>query len=91
MKLDVFISSFEKTLEVKKGTFKKAQKLENIPEWDSLAILTFISFASKKLKKNLNPEKLVKCKTTSDLGKLLNLKNWYLKKKNIWLQVPHQA
>ena len=47
MKLDVFISSFEKTLEVKKGTFKKAQKLENIPEWDPLAILTFISFASK--------------------------------------------
>ena len=58
MKLDVFISSFEKTLEVKKGTLKRPKKLENIPEWDSLAILTFIFFVSKKLKKKFKSREI---------------------------------
>tara|TARA_Y100000992_G_C21075581_1_gene400771 strand:- start:105 stop:359 length:255 start_codon:yes stop_codon:yes gene_type:complete len=75
MKLNTFLSIFEKELEVKKGTFKENKALSQIPEWDSLAIMTFISFVSKKLKKNVNPESLSKCKTTSDLGKLLKLKN----------------
>lgn len=75
MKLSTFITTFEKTLEIKKGTFKEAKELAKIPEWDSLAILTFISLVNKKLKKNVNPEKLAICKTVSDLGKLLKLKN----------------
>ena len=75
MKLSTFLSTFEKNLEVKKGTFKENKELVRIPEWDSLAVLTFISFVSKKLKKNVNLEKLAKCKTPGDLGKLLKLKN----------------
>jgi len=76
MKLDKFLSSFEKELEVKKGTFKESKPLDKIPQWDSLAIMTFISLVNKKLKKNVNPNSLRKCKTVGDLGKLLKLKNW---------------
>ena len=75
MKLNTFLSSFEKELEVKKGTFKESKFLDKIPQWDSLAIMTFISFANKRLKKNVNPDSLSKCKTAGDLGKLLKLKN----------------
>jgi len=75
MKLNIFLSSFEKTLEVKKGTFKENKQLNKIPEWDSLAVMTFISFVNKKLKKSVNTQNLTKCKTPGDLGKLLKLKN----------------
>ena len=75
MKLSTFITTFEKTLEVKKGTFKENKELSKISAWDSLAILTFLSLVNKKLKMNVNLEKLAKCKTVSDLGKILKLKN----------------
>ena len=75
MKLNTFLLSFEKELEVKKGTFKESKILNKIPQWDSLAVMTFISFANKKFKRNVNPDSLSKCKTVGDLGKLLKLKN----------------
>ncbi len=75
MKLNTFLLSFEKELEVKKGTFKESKILNKIPQWDSLAVMTFISFANKKFKINVNPDSLSKCKTVGDLGKLLKLKN----------------
>ena len=33
MKLNTFLSSFEKELEVRKGTFKESMLLEEIPQW----------------------------------------------------------
>ena len=75
MKLTAFLTSFEKVLELKKGTFTLKKKLNQIPEWDSLAVMTFISFASKKLKIDVNPNDLNKCNFVIDLGKILNLKN----------------
>ena len=56
-------------------TFKESKLLNKISQWDSLAIMTFISFTNKKLKKNVNPDSLSKCKTVGDLGKILKLKN----------------
>ena len=75
MKLNTFLSLFEKEIEVKKGTFKESKLLNKIPQWDSLAIMTFISFTNKKLRMNVNPDSLSKCKTVGDLGKILKLKN----------------
>ena len=75
MKFAAFLNSFEKELDLKKGTFNLKKKLKHIPEWDSLAVMTFISFSSKKLKRDINPNDLNKCNYVEDLGKLLKLKN----------------
>ena len=65
-----FLQSLEKEIEVKKGTLKSKKILGDIPEWDSLAIMTFLSFADRKLKVKINILHLNKCKTTTDLYKL---------------------
>ena len=41
--------------------------------------MAFISLVNKKLKKNVNPDSLSKCKTVGDLGKLLKIKKIEIK------------
>jgi len=70
-----FLNHLEKEIDVKKNTFRPNKKLKDIPEWDSLAIMVYLSVASKKYKKNIKPDVIKKCIITNDLAKILDIKD----------------
>lgn len=66
-----FIKIIEKKLELPSNSLLKIKNLETNENWDSLSKMTFISVMQKQFKIDVNPDKLLKCKTTEDLYKLL--------------------
>ena len=66
-----FISTVEKKLELPSNSLSKTKNLENNEEWDSLSKMTFISIMQKQFKTEVDPDRLLKCKTTDDLYRLL--------------------
>ena len=63
-----FLLELDELLELPKGTLKEDQILDKLPEWDSLAVISFIALADATYKVNLDPKQLASCKTIGDLA-----------------------
>ena len=66
-----FLALLEETLEVSPGTVSLTDSLEAL-DWDSLAVLGFISAVDGKLGVTLDTDKLNEAKTPADLLALVN-------------------
>jgi acyl carrier protein len=66
-----FINSIEKKLELPSNSLSNTKNLQTNEDWDSLSKMTFISIMQKQFKTEVDPDKLLKCKTTDDLYRLL--------------------
>ena len=73
LKLDKkkFINIVEKKLELPTNSLSNTKNLQTNEDWDSLSKMTFISIMQKQFKTEVDPDKLLKCKTTDDLYRLL--------------------
>ncbi|MDU8500642.1 acyl carrier protein [Pseudomonas syringae] len=60
---DTVLRLIEEAMEADEGTLNKGQSLD----WDSIAVLTFMSLANEKLEKNLSANRLNACKTVDDV------------------------
>ena len=67
MTRDQFIAALEKAVEVEPGTFKSGMALNDIVEWDSLAVLEFQALVDEQLGRDLEAEEVHFCKTFDDL------------------------
>ena len=63
----LFYDLVEKELELSNGILSKNKSLEDLEEWDSLAVLTFVTLLDSKFKININTEQLDNCKKPIDL------------------------
>jgi len=75
-----FFELVEKELELSEGALSSNTTLKNLEEWDSLAIMTFVTLLDSKFKININTDQLSKCKKPTDL--YLFVKNKVKNKKN---------
>jgi acyl carrier protein len=66
-----FINIIEKKLELPSNSLSNTKNLQTNEDWDSLSKMTFISIMDKQFKIKVDPDKLLKCKTTDDLYRLL--------------------
>ena len=64
LKLSAYI---EKKIDLPKNSLTLEKELSSINEWDSLAHLSLIMLVEKELKKEINVDKLLKCKTPNQL------------------------
>ena len=60
-------------LEVPEGSLTGDEKLADLQEWNSMAMMSFIAFADEDFNKILSPRQFVGCQTVNDLGKLLGV------------------
>lgn len=60
------INALEEIMDLDGGTMKKEELLENYPEWDSIAALSFIAFIDEKYHKTISGQDLKKLKTVAD-------------------------
>ena len=74
MQAEAFLREIELALELPEGSLKGDEKLEDIPEWDSLAVISFIALVDEKLGLAVDGEKLAETKTVDDLMGLVREK-----------------
>ncbi|RMM91714.1 hypothetical protein ALP26_00063 [Pseudomonas savastanoi pv. glycinea] len=60
---DTVLKLIEEAMEAGEGTLSKGQSLD----WDSIAVLTFMSLANERLDKNLSANRLNACKSVDDV------------------------
>ena len=74
MQAEAFLREIELALELPAGSLKGDERLEDIPEWDSLAVISFIALVDEKLGLAVDGEKLAESKTVGDLLALVREK-----------------
>jgi acyl carrier protein len=68
-----FINQIADILEIEPINLSGAEVLEEIGNWDSLSIISFVAMVDTELKIIVDPEKLKNAKTINDLIELVGL------------------
>lgn len=66
-----FIVNMEELLETDPGSISIATQLDSLPQWDSLAFVSFLAMAHSKYGVRVTPTELRQCVNFADLMKLL--------------------
>jgi len=66
-----FIGDLTEMLETKIGVIQIDSLLNDLENWDSLAVLNFIVLADSKYSQSIAPAQLQQCSTVADLFKLV--------------------
>ena len=62
-----FIKQIADILEIDAGNLTGSEVLEEIGNWDSLSIISYVAMVDAELNKIVSPEKLKKARTIEDL------------------------
>lgn len=65
-----FLAKIDELLELPAGTLRGPEKLEELENWNSLAVVGFIGLADEHFGVTLAPRLLAGCATVDDLVKL---------------------
>ena len=65
-----FLSSMDTMLELPEGTLTGSEQLEDLEQWNSMAMLSFIALADENNRVKLPIRKLASCTTVSELLEL---------------------
>jgi len=68
-----FLGHMGKILELPEGSLTGAERLEDLEAWDSVAMMSFISFVDEHFNMSLSPRQFTSAETLNDLGKLIGL------------------
>jgi acyl carrier protein len=67
-----FLSAMDNLLELSPGTLKGSEPLEDLENWNSLAMVEYIALADSNGAK-LSPRQVRDCETVDDLGRLAKI------------------
>ena len=67
MNKEAFLKEMEGLLQAEPDTLKGGESLDQFRNWDSLAILLFITLADESFGVTLSPKGITACKTIDDL------------------------
>jgi acyl carrier protein len=68
-----FLDHVSEILEVPAGSLTGDEKLSDLGEWNSMAMISFIAFGDEHFGKTLSPRQFAACDTVKDLGALLSV------------------
>jgi acyl carrier protein len=66
-----FLRDFEELLELPSGSLEGSTLLQDLPGWDSLAIVGFMAMADEKYGVVLSPRQFQTCNSLQDLAALV--------------------
>jgi acyl carrier protein len=70
MNRDKFLLEMDEILDLPAGTLRGNEKLEELPNWDSTSLITFIALAETNNGVSISPGQIVTCSTVADLLRL---------------------
>jgi acyl carrier protein len=68
-----FLNHLTEILEVPAGSLTGDERMEDLEDWTSMAMVSFIAFAHEHFGKTLSPRQFGACDTVEDLGKLVGV------------------
>jgi len=66
-----FLNKIEEIIEVEENSLTGSELLEDLEDWDSLAVMGFIAMIDVNFSLTIKAEKINECKTVNDLASLL--------------------
>ena len=70
---DEFLREIEEILDMNSGTLKGHEKLEDLENWDSTALVSLIAVAESRSNTEITLDQVVSCSTVADLLRLVPL------------------
>ncbi|HEV2397911.1 MAG TPA: phosphopantetheine-binding protein [Candidatus Sulfotelmatobacter sp.] len=70
-----FLLEMDEILGLAPGTLRGHEKLEELEQWDSTSLITFIALADDNSGVAVSPAQIVNCTTVSDLLRLANVES----------------
>jgi acyl carrier protein len=68
-----FLDHLSEIMEVPQGSLTGDEKLSDLEEWNSIAMVSFIAFGDEHFQKSFSPRQFVACHTVNDLGALVGV------------------
>ena len=65
-----FLLQMDEILDLPAGTLRGHERLEELPNWDSTSLITFIALAETNYDVYISPGQIVTCSTVADLLRL---------------------
>jgi acyl carrier protein len=62
-----FLQSLDKVVELPRGTLQGAERLTDLEQWNSLAMISFIALADSVTMASLSVSQILACTTVADL------------------------
>ncbi len=73
MTRDEFLLQMDEILGLRAGTIQGNEKLEDLPNWDSTALVSLIVLVESQNDISISPEQIVGCSTVADLLNLAQI------------------
>ena len=70
MNRDEFLLEMDEILDLPPGTLRGHERLEELQNWDSTSLITFLALAETSNGVSVSPSQVVTCATVSDLLRL---------------------
>jgi acyl carrier protein len=70
-----FLREVEEILDLSPGTLKGHEKLEDLENWDSMALVSLLAVAESRSKTEITLDQVVGCSTVADLLRLVPLED----------------
>jgi hypothetical protein len=70
MTSEEFLAELDEVFELPRGTLTGSEKLEEVEQWNSVAMIGFIALADTNNGTRISPRQIVNCATVGDLLKL---------------------
>lgn len=70
MSREEFLLELDEILDLKPGTLRGYEKLEDLKNWDSTALISLIAMAETNNNAQISPDQVVGCSTVADLLRL---------------------
>ena len=67
MSREEFLLELDSVFELSAGTLKGQEKLEELEQWDSTAMMGFIALANTSNGARVSPRQIINCSTIADL------------------------
>jgi acyl carrier protein len=71
MDRQTFLPLLDEMLELPAGTLKGPEKLQDLDNWNSLAMVSFVALADEHFDATVSPRRFVNCETVNDLLSLI--------------------
>ncbi len=73
MQRDEFLKELDEVVELPSGTLQGSEKLEDLENWNSMAMLGYIALADTASGAKLSPRQIRECDTVEDLLQLAKI------------------
>ena len=70
MTRDEFLLEMDEILGLRAGTLRGHEKLEELENWDSTALISLVAVAESRNSVRITPDQIVNCTTVADLLRL---------------------